>query len=175
MRSLDRRELDRDVEISVVPPTMGQAPPAESRQDHVERLGVHRGRLEKIHAAVRELVGRDPAADSELEAPAAHLVEHRNFFDEPQRRVEGQEVDERPEPDPARALRHRGQEDSGRRRHAESCGVMLGHVVGPEPRGLDGLDELQPMLVQRADRLVRPIDVIEDSESRRGHRPGSIQ
>jgi hypothetical protein len=52
---------------------------------------------------------------------------------------------------------------------------MLGHVVGPESRGLGGLDELEPVLVERADRLVRAIDVIEDSECRPGHGPGSIQ
>jgi hypothetical protein len=39
----------------------------------------------------------------------------------------------------------------------------------------DRLPYMKRLLVERADRLVRSIDVIEDSESRRGHGPGSIQ
>src|SRR2546425_12730016 len=77
-------------------------------------LASHAGaprRLEEIDPAVGELVGRDAAPDAELEAPAAHLVEHRDLFDEPERRVARQEIDERTEPDPARALRDGGQKD----------------------------------------------------------------
>jgi hypothetical protein len=46
---------------------------------------------------------------------------------------------------------------------------MLGHVIAPESRGFRGLDELEPLLVEHADRLVGAIDVIEDSESHRSH------
>ena len=96
---------------------------------------------------------RDALADAELEPPAAHLVEHADFFGEPQRMIERERVDERPEAEPLRPLRDGGEEDARRGRHAERRRVMLGEVIGVEAARVIGLDQLQPLLVLTAERL----------------------
>jgi hypothetical protein len=47
--------------------------------------------------------------------------------------------------------------------------VVLGHVIGPEAGRVGGLHELQPLLEERAERLVAAVDVIEDAECHRRH------
>jgi len=47
------------------------------------------------------------------------VIEHADFFHQAQWAIEWQQVDQRAEPHIARALRRRGQEQIGRRRHPE--------------------------------------------------------
>src|SRR5262249_41808554 len=83
--------------------------------------------------------------------------------DQPERIVERQAVDAGPQPDAPRALGGRGDEDAGRGREPERRGVMLGQVVGVEPRGVVLLQERKPALVEFRDRRFPPVEMIEDA------------
>jgi hypothetical protein len=111
-----------------------------------------------------DLHRRHPRADAELQPPAAEVVEHADLVDQPQRVVERQAVDERPEPQRPRPLRRRREEDARRRRVAQGCAVVLGEVVGVEPSALVALEQLQPLLELLPDRQPRLVDVVEDPE-----------
>ncbi len=67
----------------VVEPLLRQA-----LQDHLERLGEALRPGGRIDAVIAHLVGRDAAADAELEPSAAHLVEHADLVDQAQRMIE---------------------------------------------------------------------------------------
>ena len=117
-----------------------------------------------IDAVVADLVGRDAAADAELEPAAAHLVEHADLVDQAQRMIEVHGVDQRPEAQRLGALRHGGQEDAGRGRHAERRRVMLGQVIGVEARALVELDQAQPLVELPAEIGAGAVHVVEDAE-----------
>ena len=51
----------------------------------------------KVEAVGPGLERRHAAADAELEAPAAHLIEHADFLDQAQRMIERQQIDQRAE------------------------------------------------------------------------------
>ena len=130
----------------------------------MQRLDIHRLRLGGIDAVVGDLVRRDPAADAQLQPAAAHLVEHADLLGDAQGMVQRQRVDQRPEAQPARALRHRREEHAGRGRHAERRGVVLGQVIAAQAQPVVGLDQLQPVLVVLAQRHRAEVEMIEDAE-----------
>jgi hypothetical protein len=107
---------------------------------------------------------RDAAADAEVEASAAHLIEHADFLDHPQRMMQRQRVDERAEAKVLGALRHRGQEDAGRGGKAERRRVVLGGVIRVETAPIIGLDDLEPLLVEIVQSEIVAIEVVENSE-----------
>jgi hypothetical protein len=78
-------------------------------------------------------------ADAELQPPAAQVIEHADLVDQAQRVIQRQAVDERPEPQRPRPLRRGGEEDARRWRVAQRRAVVLGEVVGVEPRALVAL------------------------------------
>ena len=65
-----------------------------------------------------QLERRDAAADADLEPAVAQMVEHADLLDEAQRRVERQQIDQRPEVDAA-ASAARSRRD--RRREPAPC------------------------------------------------------
>jgi hypothetical protein len=82
-------------------------------------------RFSGIDPEVAQLIGRDTAANPQLQASARELVQHADFFDETQGVVEWQQVDEWPQPYPPGALRRRREEQRRGRRHAKGRGVVL--------------------------------------------------
>ena len=133
-------------------------------EDDVERLDVHRVRLVVLDAEIGNLEGRDALADADLEPAAAHLVEHADLFDQAQRIVKRQGIDQRAEAQSLGALRHRREEYARRRRHAERRRVVLRQVIGVEAGAVIRLDQLQAALIERAERLVAPVEMIENAE-----------
>src|SRR5882672_1750875 len=78
--------------------------------------------------------------------------------------IERQRVDQRPETQPARALRDRGEKDARRRGEAERRRMMLGDVIGVEAEPVVGFDDLQPGLVVVTKREIVAVEMIEDAE-----------
>jgi hypothetical protein len=115
-------------------------------------------------AIISDFVGRDAAADAELEPAAAELVEHADLFEEAQRVMQRQRVDQRPEAQAPRALRHCGEKDAGSRRHAERRRMMLGQVIAADAEPVIGLDQRQPVLVKLAERLGPAVEMVEDAD-----------
>src|SRR6202042_3338889 len=93
------------------------------------RFVKHRPGLRKVERVVRGLEWRPAAADAELEPSAAQLIEHADFFDQPQRMIERQQINQRAEAQFCGALRQRGEENSRRRRATDRRAVMLGEVI----------------------------------------------
>ena len=171
IRTLERRQLHRDVVVAVVLATVGQPRARQAGDDHLERFLEHRARARRIEAVIADLVGGHAAPHAELEPSAAQVVEHADLADQPEGRVQGQQIDERAQPNAARALRRGGEEHRRRRRHAERRGVMLGQVIAEESRRFRLLQELQPIFVELAERsLLPPIDPVEHPEVRGRHR-----
>ena len=61
-------------------------------------------RLVMIDAEIIEFMRRGAAADADLDTAAAEMIQHADFFGEPQRMMRRQHIDQRAEPDAARAL-----------------------------------------------------------------------
>ncbi len=95
----------------------------------------------------------------------AHLVEHADLVDQPQRVVERQQVDHRPEAKPLGALRNGGQEQAGRRRIAERRVVVLGEVIAVEAGAVVCLDQSEPLLEMAGERQAAVVEVVEDPEA----------
>ena len=102
------------------------------------------------------------------------MIEHADFLDHPQRMIERQGENHRPEAQPLGALRDRRQENAGRRRHAERRPVVFGKMVGVESRAIEQLHDRKPLLVIIRQRRGAAIQVVEDSEFHRGLRYTNI-
>src|SRR5262249_3081400 len=111
-----------------------------------------------------EVEGRGGAAEADVETPAAELVEHADFFDQPQRMVERHRPYQRPEPKTRGPFRHGGKKYARRRRHAQRRRVMLGEMVGVEPRAIVGLGDLESILIVVREPVAVAVEVIEDTE-----------
>ncbi len=165
MRLLHRLQRHRHAIEFVELPVISQDVMRQTAANDLERLG------ELLHAACEidteepDLDRRDAAADAKQKAPATHLVEHADLVDEAQRVIKRQQIHHRPEPDLPRPLRDRGQEDTGRRGIAERRVVVLGEMVAVEPGAVIGLDQLQPLLEELADRHTAIIQMVEDPEA----------
>ena len=106
-----------------------------------------------IDAVIADLDRRDALADAEQEPAAAHLVEHADFFGQPQRMIERQRVDQRAEMQPLGALRDR-RKDARRRGHPERREMVLGAMIAVEAGTVVGLDQLEAVLVEIRQRQV---------------------
>ena len=113
MRALHRLEHHRHFVEAIEFALEGQLVGGEALEQHLERFVVHRAGLRKVERIVRGLERRHAAADAEFEPPAAQLVEHADFLDQPQRMIERQQIDQRAEAQFFGALRQRGEENSG--------------------------------------------------------------
>ena len=78
--------------------------------------------------------------------------------------MQRQRVDQRTKAQAARALGHRGEEDRGRGGKAERRRVVLGGVIRVEAAAIVGLDQLEPLLVEIAQRQVVAIEMVEHAE-----------
>ena len=81
----------------------------------------------RIDAVIADLVRRRAAADADFEAAVAEMVEHADFFREPQRMMRRQDVDQCAEAKPPGALGCGGQKYARRRRKIERrrmCSLM---------------------------------------------------
>src|SRR6185437_7259541 len=136
----------------------------ETLQHGRERLFIELGFLIRIDPEIAGFDRRDAAADAELEASPAHLIEHANLFDQVERMMDGQGVDKRAEAQLPSALRERRHEDARRRGDAQRRAVVLGHVVAVIPAAIIGLGEGEALLVKCLERQRTAIEMIEDSK-----------
>ena len=78
--------------------------------------------------------------------------------------IERQRVDQRPEIEPLGALRDGGEKHARGGRHAERRRMMLGDLIAIEAEPVVKLDQLQPVLVEIAQRRAGGIQVVEYAE-----------
>src|SRR5262249_18759000 len=133
-------------------------------EPELDRPGVDLLRVPRIDAVVFELDRRGAAPEADFEAPAAQLVEHADFLDQPQRVVERHRPDQRTKPKPRRALRHGGKEHARRGRHPERRRMVLGEMISVEPGAIVGLRNFQAILVIVRNRTAIAVEVIEHTE-----------
>src|SRR5688500_11818552 len=88
--------------------------------------------------------------------------------------VERERVDQRAEAESPGALSDGGQENAGRRCHAQRREMVLGAVVTVEAGAVVGFDQLEPVFVKRGERPRIAVDVVEDSEFE-GHSVASFR
>jgi hypothetical protein len=74
---------------------VGERLGGQARQDDLERLLVARAALVLSDAEEAGLQRRDAAPDAHAEPAPAHLVEHRDLLDQPQRVIQRQHEDHR--------------------------------------------------------------------------------
>ena len=154
------------VEI-VVLAVIGQLVLGQADADDLEGLAelLHAG--SEIDAVEPDLDRRDAAPDAVQKPPAAHLVEHADFVDQPQRMIERQQVHHRPELQVLGALRDGGQKHARRRRVAERRVVVLGEMIAVEPGAVIGLDQPEPVLEMPRQRQPAVVEMVEDPELHR--------
>src|SRR5262249_13939075 len=80
----------------------------EALVEHVQDVLVVSARLLEIDAVGIELHRRDAAPHADVEASAAEMIEHAQLFQQPQRMVERQEIEQRAEADAPRFARGGG-------------------------------------------------------------------
>jgi hypothetical protein len=73
--------------IPVMPACKRQPFAAEPGEKHRQRLIEHRAGVVGIDPMITQFVRDDAAANPQFQPPTRDLVEHRNFFDQPQRIV----------------------------------------------------------------------------------------
>src|SRR5262245_20259326 len=110
---------------------------------------------------------RDAFSDADVEPAPAQVIERTHFLDEPERMVEWQQRHERAESNTFRTLRCRREKDHRRWRRIERYEVVLRLVITSEPSRVRVLEHSQPFVVQRAEILSAPLQVIEDAELHR--------
>ena len=125
---------------------------------------VHRLRLGEIKAVGGGLVHGYAAPYAELEAPAAHLVEHADLFDQPQRVIERQQVDEGAKPQVLGAAGERRHDQRRRGGGAERRRMVLGNVVAVEACAVVGFGDGEPVGIELAKRHARVVNVVEYAE-----------
>src|SRR3979411_1718903 len=106
--------------------------------------------------------GETPCAA--LATPMAQMVEQADLLDQPQRRIERQEVDQGAEPHAFGGARERPQIDARHRHHVERRGVVLGDVQAVDAGRLGGGGELQALVEELRERALAPLDVVEKSD-----------
>ena len=115
MRLLQRPQRDRHVLVDEVLAPVGERVGRQAGADAVERIDEDVARVVVRDLVEAELVGRDAAADADLEPAVAEMVEHADFLDHAQRRIERQQIDQRPEPHALGRARQRAEIDARNR------------------------------------------------------------
>ena len=111
--------------------------------------------------------GRDALADADVQASAAHLVEHTQLFEEPERVVERQQIHERADAQALRSAGNHREVDVGRGREAERGRVMLGHVIAVEAQPVVEFGQRQALCEKRSGIARAAVDVIENADFKR--------
>ncbi len=136
-------------------PVIGQLVLGQPDADRIEGFAELRRAGGEIDAVKPDLDRRDATPDPIHKAPAAHLVEHADLVDQPQRMIERQQIDHRPKAQLPGPLRHGGQETRLATAHnrAACCGARPDGSV--EPGAIICLDQLQPILEMPVQRHAR--------------------
>jgi hypothetical protein len=92
------------------------------------------------------------------------MIEHAELFQEPQRVIKRQEIEQRAEPDAPRLARRCGEKDARRRRHRQRRRVVLREVIAVEAGGLGRLQQSEAILVGLLQDFAAVIDVVENAE-----------
>ena len=137
---------------------------AEGAHQHRESLVIHLGRVRRIDTETCVLEQRAAAPDADHQPPARQMVEHADLLVEPERMVERQHIDQRPEPQRLRARDRCGEENAWARRHAERRRMVLGKVIAGEALGLDQRDEVEPGFEEIAEDAAVRVEMVEDAE-----------
>jgi hypothetical protein len=164
MRLLERLELDRHVGIVIKFAVKRERPPGQRLAQDLQRFEIHLLPVVGLDPVIGGLDRRDAAADAELEAPPAELVEHANLLHHPQRMVERKGIDQRTEAQALRALSDCGEENAGRGGKPQRRRVMLGGVIRIEAAAIVGFDDLQPFLIECVQRTIVAIEVVENAD-----------
>src|SRR6267154_2801672 len=152
-------DFDWRVGETIMRPFVRQPVLAQSRDDHLERFLEYLARFEKIYVVITQLERRDSAPHSNLEAPAAHLIEHADLLDKPKRIVEREQIDQRPQMNPPRARRDCSEEYTRRRRASERRAVMFRQMVAVDVGGVGGLKQTEALLVQLFEWNLAPFKI----------------
>jgi hypothetical protein len=168
---IDRCATDRVVLARVI--ELGLRPGAEHELHALAQAGPQ---LVEIQPELDDLLVVDPPAHADLEPPTREDVEHCALLREPQRLMEGHDVDHRAQPQSARARGERPQHHVRRRQQVVGGEVVLGQEdpVVPEPFG--GFPLLEVLLVNApGERRVEGgwvglVRVMAEVEDRDGHR-----
>jgi hypothetical protein len=133
----DDRGIIELIEVAVVI----QAVRRQALLEYFQRFGKLPGTLGRVGAVEANFDWKSAPAYTELEAAAAHLIEHANLFDQPQAMIEREQINEGPEANSLGPLRHCRLENAGRRRLTQWRAMVLGQVVGVEPAAVVGLQK----------------------------------
>ena len=123
--------------------------------------------LRRIDSIKTQFRRRRAAPEADEQASAAQLVQHTDFLRQPQRVIERQRIDHRPEPQLLGAHGDSGQKNIGRRCHAKRGAMMLGQMIGVKASPVIGLDQRQPLLHELRHRQRRIVQMIEDPDFHR--------
>ncbi len=102
-----------------------------------------------LDLVILELERRHAAADADLEPAIAQVIEHADLLDQPQRRIERQQIDQRTEPHALGGAGQGAQIDARHRHHVERRGVVLGHVQAVDSGLVRCLGEGKSFVKQR--------------------------
>ena len=169
MRQLRGLHVDRDFGELIVLAREIDLVLRQRLHDDLIGLDIDRRRQIGVDAEIVQLMRRGAAADADLEPAMAQMIEHTDFFGEPQRMMRRQHIDQRAEADAFGALGDSGKEHARRRRQIERRRVMLAHVIGAKARAVISLDQREALVVLLGERIAPVVVLIEDAELQRGH------
>jgi hypothetical protein len=164
MRKLRRLHLDRHVFEMIVLAAKVDLVFRQRLHDDAVSLDIHRLCLVRIDVEIVQFMRRRAAADPDLDAAPAQMVQHADFLGQPQRVVSRQHVDQCAEPQALGTLRSGCEEDARRRRQIERRRMVLAHMVGAKAGAVVELDQLETFFVLFAERIWTVVVLIEDSE-----------
>src|SRR5215475_9662296 len=161
IRLLQRFQLHRDILEGKKVAAKIEGPFREALYNELQSLRVDLLGLCGVESIEGSFGGRGSTAEADLQPSAAHLIEHTDFFDQPNRMVKRQRIDQWAETKSLCALRHGSQEYAGRRCHAERRRVMLGNMIGIEAYLIISLDKLEACLVIILQRQIAPVQMVK--------------
>ena len=115
-------------------------------------------------AVAFRLHGHYAATYPQVQSALAQVVQHADFVQQPERVVEGQQVDQGTQPYVLSALAGGSQEDARRGSDAEGSDVVLGQVIAIEACSVSILQHLQTLFVRFAVRMVVLFNPVEKPE-----------
>ena len=164
MRPLQRPQRDRHVRIVEVRAGVAERVADQTGPDAGVGVRENLAGLLVIDLVIVEFEWRHPAADPHFQPAMAQMIEHADFLDQPQRRIERKEIDERTEPDPRGRAGDRAEINTGYRHHVERRTVMLGHVQAIDARLVGGCHEGEALVEQGRQRPVRAFHMVEQAD-----------
>ena len=164
MRLLQRPQRDRHVVIEVAAAFETERLRYQAGPDAVVGLEKNVTRI-VVHDIVKfQLIGRHAAADADIEAAVAQMIEHADFLDQPQRRIERQQVDQRAEPQLLGLAGDGAKIDARHRNQIQRRGVVLGDMQAIKAGFVGGGGEFNPLIEKLRDRPCAILNVIEKSD-----------